>query len=71
MILVCTWSAWVNGQCTVTCGTGSYVRQRYCLDQFGNGCSACNASNPINGTRPCFYPSCTTGIILVICFSLC
>jgi len=63
MILVCLWSSWVNGRCSVTCGTGSYVRQRYCLDQFSRNCTTCAASTDINGTRPCFYPSCTTGRI--------
>ena len=71
MLLACMWSAWVNGRCSVTCGTGSYTRQRTCLDQFSGICSSCNITNSttinattINGTRPCYYPDCTSGMIL-------
>jgi hypothetical protein len=70
-VLVCLWSTWANGGCSVTCGTGTYVRQRFCYDQFAANCTNCTANNDTVGTRPCFFPSCTTGRILLMCFSLC
>lgn len=70
MNLVCTWSSWVNGRCSVTCGTGSYIRQRFCLDQYSRNCTGCAANSDINGTRPCFYPSCTSKSFLSYLFSL-
>ncbi|CAF4459890.1 unnamed protein product, partial [Rotaria sp. Silwood2] len=59
--IICTWSTWVNGRCSITCGTGSYVRQRFCIDQYARNCTTCTPNSDVSGTRPCFYPSCTTG----------
>ncbi|UJR31957.1 hypothetical protein I4U23_019430 [Adineta vaga] len=63
---VCSWSSWVNGQCSQTCGTGSYFRQRFCIDGQGAACSNCEANPSTNGTRPCYYPSCTTALSLTV-----
>lgn len=59
LVIVCSWSAWVNGRCSVTCGTGAYIRTRSCIDQFARPCSTCPPNPDTNGTRPCFLPSCT------------
>ncbi|CAF3985396.1 unnamed protein product [Rotaria magnacalcarata] len=56
-ILDYTWSGWVNGPCSVTCGTGNYSRQLLCINQFGSICSSCAPNNAIPESRPCFYPS--------------
>ncbi|CAF3694379.1 unnamed protein product [Adineta steineri] len=54
----CTWSAWDNGSCSVTCGTGVYSRHRVCLDANHGVCNTCGQNSTMTGTRPCFYPNC-------------
>ena len=63
----CTWSPWLSGQCSVTCGTGTYPRVRICRDPSRQSCSRCAANPNINDTRPCFYPLCPTGKLSLAC----
>ncbi|CAF5166391.1 unnamed protein product, partial [Rotaria magnacalcarata] len=57
--IICNWSAWANGPCSVTCGTGSYIRTTNCIDQFFRNCTTCTNNTGRINSRPCFYPSCT------------
>ncbi|CAF1679281.1 unnamed protein product [Rotaria magnacalcarata] len=57
--IICNWSTWANGPCSVTCGTGSYIRTTNCIDQFFRNCTTCTNNTGTINSRPCFYPSCT------------
>ena len=38
------WANWINGDCDVTCGTGSTKRSRECLDEDGVPSGECAGS---------------------------
>ncbi|CAF1159691.1 unnamed protein product [Adineta steineri] len=60
----CTWSAWDNGSCSVTCGTGVYSRHRVCLDANHGVCNTCGQNSTMTG---CTWSAWDNGSCSVTC----